>query len=108
MSRITVTYGQLMALRNDIRKQQNESPAFYYFNKSRTDKFFSLNNMALKVLESRMDEFVKKYVKLDADMQPMTEDVDGQIVYQFYSPDYKEKYLNAVNKFLAIKISIDL
>lgn len=64
--------------------------------------------MALKVLESRLDEFVRKYVKLNADLQPETETKNGKQVYCFYSEEYRQKYLDALNNFFKQKISIDL
>lgn len=108
MPRFELTYGQLLALRDDIIRQQQTSAAFFYFNKSRVEKFFNQNQMALKVLKSRMDEYVKKYVKFDADAQPITEEKDGTLVYTFYSEESKEQYKKALNNFMALKISIEL
>ena len=89
MSKTQVTYGQLLALRDDILSKQRTSAAFFFFNKTRVDKFFSINTMALKVLQSRLDEYVKKYVMFDKDGQPMKEERDGKEYYRFYSDDYK-------------------
>jgi hypothetical protein len=108
MPRTQVTFGQLKALRDDILFLQNQSPAFYFFNTARVERFNSQNSMALKLLESRLDEFVKKYVKMDADLQPVTEEKDGRKVYCFYSDEYRENYLKALNNFLSQKISLDL
>lgn len=108
MSKTQVTYGQLLALRDDINRQQSQSAAFHFFNKTRIDKFFALNSMALKVLQSRMDELVQKYVKFDKDGQPEKEVKDGKEYYCFYSEDYRAKYIEAVNKFLSLRISIEI
>lgn len=108
MPKTQVTYGQLLALRDDIIRQQKNSAAFYFFNKTKVDKFFAVNTMALKVMQSRLDEYVTKYVKFDRDGQPVKEERDGKEYYCFYSDDFKEKYQNAVNKFLSLKISIEL
>lgn len=108
MSKTQVTYGQLLALRDDINLQQSKSAAFYFFNKTRIEKFFALNTMALKVLQSRMDEYVQKYVKFDADGQPVKEMKDGKEYYCFYSEECRTKYIDAVNKFLALKISFEI
>lgn len=108
MAKLQVTFGQLLALRDDILHQQRTSASFFYFNKTRVEKFFQLNTMALKVLQSRLDEFVQKYVMFDKDQQPITEEKEGRIVYKFYSDEYKEKYQQAVNNFLSGKISIEL
>ena len=108
MPKTQVTYGQLLALRDDINRQQSNSAAFYFFNKTKIDLFFARNTMALKVLQSRMDEYVQKYVKFDADGQPVKEMRDGKEYYCFYSEEYRTKYLAAVNKFLDLKISIEI
>lgn len=108
MAKEQVTFGQLLALRDDILHQQNTSPAFFYFNKARVKKFFSLNTMALKVLQSRLDEMVKKYVMFDKEMQPITEEKDGQHIYKFYSEEGRQQFIEARNNFLNGKISIEL
>lgn len=108
MPRTQLTYAALLSLRDDIIKQQNESPAFYFFNEAKIDRFKSQNSMALKILETRLSEFVKKYVKFDKDMQPMTEMRDGINVYSFYNEEYRQDYLKARNNFLSQKISVDL
>lgn len=108
MAKHQVTYGQLKALCEDIMRQQNTSPSFFFFQKNRTERFFAQNTMAIKVLESRMNEFLKKYVKHDENQQPLTEEKDGGRVYSFESDEIKQKYLDAVNNFLSLKISIGL
>lgn len=108
MARTQLTYGQLKALRDDIHRLNNQSPAFFYLFQEKVKRFNSQNSMALKVLESRMDEFIKKYVKIDKDLQPVTEMRDGQQVYCFYSEEYRESYLKAINNFLSQKISVDI
>jgi len=108
MAKIQVNYGQLLALKTDIEHQQKVSAAFYFFNQSRIQKFYQLNQMALKVMQSRLDEFVTKYVMFDKDQQPVTEERDGQLVYKFYSEEYRQKYIDARNNFLSLKISIEL
>lgn len=108
MPRTQLSFGQLKALRDDIFRLQNQSPAFYFFNLARVEKFNAQNSMALKVLESRLAEFVTKYVKLNADLQPETEMKDGVQLYCFYSEEYRQKYLGALNNFLSQKISIDI
>lgn len=108
MARIQMTYQNLLALKNDIQFQQKHSPAFYYFNKSRVEKLFSLNKMAFSVLQSRLDELVKKYVKFDKDMQPIAEEKDGQLVYCFYSDESRQQYMDKLNQFLSQSISIEL
>lgn len=108
MPRTQLTYGQLQQLDDDITRLQNQSPAFYYFFQARVERFRNVNVMALKVLASRLDEFIKKYVKMDKDMQPVTEMKDGKLVYCFYSEEYREKYIKEINHFLSQKISVDI
>lgn len=108
MPKHQLNYGQLKALRDDILRLQNQSPAFYFFFLPKVERFNAVNSMALKVLESRLDEFVKKYVKFNKDLQPITEIKDGKEVYCFYSDEYKEKYLNALDTFFKQKISVEI
>lgn len=108
MPRTQLTYGQLKALNDDISRLQNQSPAFFFFQGSMVEKFRNQNSMALKILESRTTEFINKYVMMDKDMQPMTEIKDGVKVYSFYSDEYRDNYLKALNNFLSQKISIDI
>lgn len=108
MPKQQMTYGQLLALRDDILRLQSQSAAFFYLFKARVDKLFALNTMAFKILESRMDEFVKKYVKHDENNQPCTEQTDRSLLYVFNSDEEKEKYTKALNNFLSLKISIEL
>lgn len=108
MARHQINFRQLKALRDDILRLQQQSPAFYFFFLSRVEKFKSLNSIALNTLESRQDEFIKKYVKQDKDMQPITEERDGQQVYCFYSEEYRQKYLDAQKNFFSQKISIEI
>lgn len=108
MAKIDMTYGQLKALRDDILFQQNKSAFFYYFNKAKTDRFDNVNQMKLTVLKTRLDEFVTRYVKMNKDGQPETETRDGQLVYCFYSDEYRDKYLKELNHFLSLTISVEL
>jgi hypothetical protein len=108
MPRIEMTYAKLDALNQDIERLQNQSPAFYYFFLVRVERFRNVNKMALAVIESRTQEFIKKYVKFDKDGEPITEIKDKQEVYCFYSEEGRENYLKAIRNFMSLKISVDL
>lgn len=108
MPKIDATYGQLMLLRDDILRLQNESAAFFYFNKARNDRFFSQNHMHLSILNSRLSEFIKNHVQHDENQQPVTELKENVAHYVFPSPAEKEKYIAARNKFLSLKITMEL
>ena len=108
MAKHTITYSQLLSLRNDIINQQKTSAAFFFFNMAKVERFFSENKFPLTVMDSRMDEFVKRYVRLDKDGQPVTEERDGILHYSFYSKEYEDNYKKAIGNFLSLKITIQL
>ena len=64
--------------------------------------------MPLKILQSRMDEFVKKHVKFDKDAQPITEEKDGKTFYTFYTEEAKQEYIKATNHFLSLPTTIEI
>lgn len=108
MPKTEVTYNQLLALRDDIIYQQRRSASFFYFNKARVERFFNVNAMPLRLLETRMSEFVKKYVKHDENDQPCMEEKEGKQYFVFADADMEEKYKAAVKSFLAFKTTIDI
>lgn len=108
MSKIDATYNSLLSLRDDIDRLQNTSPAFYFFQRARCEKFAAQNSMHLKILKSRLDGYVTKYVQHDENQQPITEMRDGVKVYVFPSDAERKNYLDAVNAFLSLKISMEL
>lgn len=108
MPRTQITNGQLRALEQDIINQQRTSAAFFFFNRARVERFFSQNQFALKVMNTRLMDFVKQYVKHDENNQACTEEKDGELHFVFSTDENKEKYSAAVANFLKLKTTIEI
>jgi hypothetical protein len=109
MAKTTMSFNQLDQLCNDISKQSNESPAFYFFNKARIARFHLDNKKQLDTLNRKCKHLVKLYVMHDGDGKPMTE-IDGnqETVFVFASAVEKALYLKDLTAFMKRAIEIDI
>lgn len=103
-----ITNNQLIALDKDVQKQMNESPAFFFFNKTKIDALYQKNTLLFKIINERMAGFVKKYVQHDEEGKPLTEEKNGEKVYVFATEADREQYLAEQQEFLSLTIHIEL
>lgn len=102
-----ITNNQLLALEADIQHQMSTSPAFVFFNKEKVRRFYQQNNLNLKVINDKMNGFIKKYVQHEGD-EPKTEEKDGQKVYVFGCEDDEQAYRNETAEFLNRSIYVEV
>ena len=102
-----ITNDALFALEADIQNQMKNSPAFFFFNKEKVNRFYQQNNLNLKVINDRMAGFIKKYVQHEND-EPKTEEKDGQKVYVFATKEDEEAYLADTREFLNRSIYVEV
>ena len=108
MARQQLTNKQLQLLRNDINSQTHRSPAFYFFNRPRIERFFHQNALALKVLQSREDELIRKYVQHDESGKPMTRQENGELVWVFATDELRQQYLEDQENILSKAVLIEV
>lgn len=103
-----ITYGELSALEQDIRRQQQISPAFVIFNKEKIRRFYQQNNLRLKILQDTIKDLVSKHVLHDEKDKPVTQEVEGQLRYKFIDEGAQKEYEEKVTAFFALNIELHL
>lgn len=97
MARIQINYRYLFELNNDINMQAKNSPAFYFLNKAKINRFRSENAMQLKIMESRINELADKHAMHNEHNKPVIE--NGE--FKFFTEEAKQAYLDGMNHFLS-------
>jgi hypothetical protein len=104
-----MTYGQLIALDNDINYQCSQSISYNYFNRDKIIAFYNFNKIPLQVAKQRHNELLKEHIELDEKGNLKTIDKeDGSKEYVWKKPSSKEEFDKQSKEFLSRSISIRL
>lgn len=101
-------YQTLHELEKDIELQSQASPAFAFFHREKTWRFFQNNQYRLSVLHKTMEEIRDKYVKKDDEGKLLTKNIDGKKLWDFDNEENEKKYLDEWNAFMQITFDINL
>lgn len=71
-----LTNEQLWTLANDMRKVQSESPTLSFLLGDKINRFFQVNAMSIKILNSRLGEIQKKYIVHNEQGEPQLAPVE--------------------------------
>lgn len=108
MARFEITNNQLLALNADIQKQQNESPAFYFFNKEKIKRFYQQNTMLIKIVDKRKSELAIKYAIHNDLGEPVLEEKEGIQHYTFVNEEAENNYKEELSTILARSVTVEL
>jgi hypothetical protein len=106
MGKRKTTFHELYTLVNDMAGQTKRSPAFALFFKGRIQRFRDDNASQIRNLEAKVSNLVKQYVMADENNNALTEVVDGQTQYKFFTVEARDAYLKELNHFLKQETTI--
>lgn len=101
-----MNYSGLRDLSNDVDNMRH-SPALSLFLRKDIINFYSKNALRLQVLDAKIQNLIKVYVKHKED-KPVTKTENNQEVYEFNDEESRVKYIAELTKFMETTIEVEI
>lgn len=92
LSSMPATFGEMIALRDDITAEQARSKAFQYLFAQAVKTFLTNNKETLDYIDAQVTLLMDTHIEKDGSGNYIILDAGPPVVYQFYSPEDETAY----------------